>query len=294
MTKVSYVDILPGLENQYFKGLRSDDRFVFSKIAKKIGFLSSKRKKGLTQKSMLPAVSALWSVLIDEEKTAWSDAGAECGLNGWRLFVQDTCARIINDIAGVATPSLLHQSWIGNLHIEAPASEAKIIQIHPHFYWVSQKIFGKKGMFSPVLINEDLALPLKISLNYSSNLEAINGASFAKFYARVWHSYQGADLFTDLEIPLDLVSDWQHAEATLTSLIGYVVRYDLYLWISGLQGDLYFDNIKAEHSGQNWVRDPFCKDVNQGFTRAFYQIPKHWAGITLPSGAYFESVYKDF
>lgn len=294
MARTSYVDILPGLENQFYSGLRADDRFVYSKLAKKIVLLSYKRKKGLSQRSLLPQVAELWAGLSEAQKNAWSEAGAESNLNGWRLFVQDTCARIVNDLPGAATPSLLHQSWVGNIHIEDPASEAKIIQIHPHFYWISKKVYGKKGMYEPVLINEDLALPVTISLNYSSDLTAINGSPFAKFYARFWHSYQGADLETDLEIPLDLVTGWKNAEATLSALAGYVVRYDLYLWISGLRGDLYFDNIKAVHSGQNWARDPFCKDVNQGFTRAFYQVPKHWAGVTLPEGAWFESNYKDF
>jgi hypothetical protein len=316
VAKTSYVDILPGLENQFFTGLRSDDRFIFSKVVKKIALLSAKKKKGLSQRSMLPAVAALWAGLSAEEKDVWNVAPSggqvaffgvaglgisifgksvtDSGLNGWRLFVQDTCARIINEMAGTATPSLLHQSWVGNIHIAAPASEAKIIQIHPRFYWISRKVTGKKGMYEPVVVTEDLALPVKISINYSSNLSAVNGSPFAKFYARFWHSYQGADQYTDLEIPFDLVSNWKNAEATLTTLLGYVIRYDLYLWISGLTGDLYFDRVESYHSGQNWARDPFCLDVNQGFTRAFYQIPKHWAGVTLPEGAYFESTYKDF
>lgn len=294
MAKTSYVDILPGLENQFFSGIRRDDRFVFSKLVKKIDLLSRKKKVGLTQRSMLPAVAVLWEGLSGAEKTAWSNAGAKMGLNGWRLFVQDTCARIINEMPGVAIPSLLHQSWVGQLHIEAPASELKIIQIHPKFYWISRKVPKTKGMYEPVLITEDLALPVKISLNYFSNLEVVSENNFAKFYARFWHSYQGADRYTDLEIPLDYVSDWKNAEIDISELLGYVIRYDLYLWISGLTGDLYIDNIKSEHSGQNWVRDTFCKDINQGFTRAFYQIPKHWAAITAPEGAWYESIYKDF
>lgn len=316
MAKTSYVDILPGTETQFFTGIRRDDRFVFSKLAKKLVFFSVKKKKGLTQRSMLPQVAALWAGLSDAQKLDWKAAGAECNLNGWRLFVQDTCARIVNEMPGAATPSLLHQSWVGNIHIEAPASEAKIIQIHPHFYWVSKKVTGKKGMYEPVLVTEDLALSFKISLNYSSNLAVINGSPFAKFYVRFWHSYQGADQYSDFIIPLDFDTSgeepdgWKKAEATISlfgvdnfgnimcgsesELLGYYIRYDLYLWISGLTGDLYFDNIKVEHSGQNWARDPFCKDVNQGFTRAFYQIPKHWAGVILPDGAWFESIYKDF
>lgn len=294
MAKTSYVDILPEQEEAYYKNLQSSDRFVFSRIIKKNPFLSVRRKAGLALRSLLPQIAEIWAGFSSGEKEAWSDAGAECGLNGWRLFVQDQALRIKNEMAGVATPSLLHQSLVGDIRIEDPATEAKIIQIHPHFYYVSRKVYGKKGMFVPVLVTEDLALPVTISLNYSANLVSQGGGSFAKFYARFWHSYQGVDRYTDLEISLDYVCCWQNAEVEVTTLLGYPIRYDLYIHLFNLRGDLYFDNVKVEHSGQNWVRDPFCKDVNQGFTRAFYQVPKHWAGVILPAGAVFESVYQDF
>jgi len=294
MAKVEYVDILPELESAFFSGLRFGDRFVGSRIAKKFTFFSRKKKKGLSARSLLPAISDLWAGLSDAEKLSWTEAGAECDLNGWRLFVQDCSARIINDMAGVATPSLLHQSWIGNLKIETPASEIKIVQLHPRSYWVSRKVVGKKGMYEPVLVTEDLSLPCKISLNYSSDLASQGGEVFAEFYARFWYSYQGVNLYEELEIPLDYSTGWKYAEATLTSLTSYVVRVDLYFHLKGLRGDLYFDNVKLEHSGQNWVRDPFCKDILQGFTRAFYQIPQNWAGVILPAGSQFDSIYKDF
>jgi hypothetical protein len=197
-------------------------------------------------------------------------------------------------MAGVAIPSTFHQSWIGNIKIEDPASEIKIVQLHPRNYWVSRKVGGKKGMYQPVLVTEDLGLPCKIALNYSSDLSSQGGEVFAKFYARFWYSYQGVNLYHELEIPLDYATDWKYAEVTLPSLTSYVVRVDLYFHLKGLRGDLYFDNIKLEHSGQNWCRDPFCKDILQGFTRAFYQIPKNWAAVTLPVGAQFDSIYKDF
>ena len=294
MAKTSTVDILPELEEDFYRDLQSSDRFVFSRIIKKSSFLSVRRKRGVTQRSLLPQVSAIWATLSSGEKEAWANAAAESNLNGWRLFVQDQCLRIKNEIAGVATPSLLHQSYVGDLRIEAPATEAKIIQIHPHFYYVSRKVYGKKGMYVPVKVTEDLALPVTISLNYSANLVSQGAGSFAKLYARFWHSYQGVDRYTDLEISLDYVCGWQNAETEITTLLGYPIRYDLYIHLYNLRGDLYFDNIEVEHSGQNWARDPFCKDVNQGFTRAFYQIPKHWSGVILPDGAIFESVYQDF
>lgn len=294
MARTSYIDIMPELENQFFTGIRSGDRFQFARVGRKYALLSRKRKVGVSQRSLLPQIAALWAGLSGAEKTAWTNAAAEMNLNGWRLFVQDTAARIINDMSGVATSSLLHQSWVGNVHIVEPAVEAKIVQIHPHFYWVSQKVVGKKSVYEPVLVTEDLALPVTISLNYKSDLTSQGGGAFAKMYARFWYSYQGVNLYDELIINLDLLHDWQYAEAVISSLQSIVIRYDLYIHLYNLRGDLFFDNIKVIHSGQNWARDPFCKDINQGFTRAFYQIPKHWAAVTLPEGAYFESIYKDF
>jgi hypothetical protein len=294
MAKTTYIDILPGLEQSFFNGVKSSDRFMYSRIAKKQIYYTKKSVKGLTARSLLPTIAAAWGAFSGAQRLDWYNAGHESNLNGYRLFVQDKSLRIKNDLAGNATPSLLHQSFVGNLKIESPADAIKIVQLHPHFYWISQKVYGKKGMYQPVLVTEDLALPITISLNYKSELTESSSPSYAKFYARFWHSYQGVDRYTDLEIPLDYSSGWKNATATLTTLIGYVIRYDLYFDLHGLQGDLYFDNIVIEHSGQNWARDPFCKDVNQGFTRAFYQIPKHWAAVTLPDGSQYDSIYKDF
>lgn len=294
MAKVEYVSLIPAESELYYSGLTAQDRFTFPRVTRKVALYTKKKIKGLTQKSLLPQISEIWATFTDEQKTAWSDAGAECNLNGWRLFVQDMCIRIKNEMSGPATPDLLHQSWIGNIRIDEPDSQVKIVQYHPHSYWVSKKVYGKKGMYEPVVVTEDLSLPLEISLNYSSDLEAVAEGWFTKFYALVWYSYQGADLFEEVPINLDLVTDWKNATATLTSTIGYVVSYALFFHLSGVQGNLYFDNVKAEHSGQNWVRDPFCKDINQQFTKAFYQIPKHWGAIVLPSNSWYDSIYEDF
>ena len=294
MAKTSYVDILEGMEEVYFKTLQSSDRFVVPRVRKKIPFLSRKRKKGVTQRSLLPQIAIMWNNFSAGQKTAWGDAGAESDLNGYRLFVQDQCLRIKNDLAGPATPSLLHQSLVGVLQIDEPAEELKIIQIHPRNYWVSRKVRGTKSQYEPVVVTEDLALPLKISLNYRAELESTGPGSFAKFYALVRSSYQGINFNNYAEIDLDLITDWKNDEDTLTEIPGYVVAYNLFFHIYKMRGTLYIDNVKAEHSAQNWVRDPFCKDINQGFTRAFYQIPKHWSAITAPSGSWFESFYIDW
>lgn len=294
MAKVEYVDILPATSELYYRSLTAQDRFTHARITKKVTHFSRKKVKGLTQKSLLPQVAEAWALLSPAEKTAWTTAGAERNLNGWRLFVQDKCARIKNDLAGNATPTTLHQSWVGNLKIEAPASELKILQIHPIFYWVSKKVTGKKGMYVPTKVTEGFSLPLVLTLSYSSNLSSVGDGSFAKFYAVVWSSYQGVDRETVLEIPLDLVSNWKTVSDTLSSVIGYIVGYTLYFHLYNVRGDVYIDNVKATHSGQNWVRDTYCEDILQGFTRAFYQIPQNWSAETLPDGAFYDSIYKDF
>lgn len=294
MAQTSYIDILPELELSFFADLQPGNRFQYARIARKNLLLSRKAKKGISQRSLLTEISLAWATLSEAQKLAWSVAGAECNLNGWRLFVQDYCARRVNDLPDLATPTSLHQSWIGQIHIQDPASEAKLIQVHPHFYYVNQKVHGTKSQYSPVLVTEDLTMPFELGLNYFSNLVAAGPDPYAKIYALFWYSYQGVDHYHSLEIPLDLQSDWKTATATLVNLTSYIIRYDLFIHLHDLRGDLYFDNVKAIHSGQNWVRDPFCKDINQGFTNNYYQIPKHWAAITAPSGVIFESVYKDF
>lgn len=327
MAKTSYVDVLYGLEDSFFAGLKVSDRFQYSRLVKKTALYSVTRKKGVSARSLLSTISALWAGFSPVEKTAWNDAAdvqkevynssdfiidnafygkATFGLarygkhislsnsSGWRLFVQDQCARIKNDIAGVATPSLLHQAWVGNLKLGASGAEFKIVQLHPRFYWIYRKVAGKKGMYEPVPVIEDLELPVVITLNYKSDLSVVSSPNFAKFYARFWYSFEGVNSYYDLEIPLDYSSVWKTASATLTVLSGYAIGYELYFNIKGLTGDLFIDNAQIVHSFQNWARDSYCNDIDQGFTKGFYQIPAHWAAILLPSDSSFESIYKDF
>jgi hypothetical protein len=294
MAKVSYVDLLPGIEPGYYSNLTMFDRFTAPHVGMKKTFFSHKRVEGLTQRSLLPQIAADWALLSGAQKTVWTNAGAVRGLNGWRMYVADKCARIKNGLTGEITPSLLHQSWVGHIKISSPAEEIKIAQLHPRFYWISRLVHGHKGQREPVKITEAFVIPLEISLNYKTDLVSTGTGSFAKFYADVWYSYQGRDLIMTVEIPLDFVADWNNASATLYEIIGHSIGYTLYFHLYKLTGDLYIDNVKATHSGQNWVRDTYCEDIYQTFSKVFYQIPDHWAPVVLPSGAEYDSVYEDF
>ena len=291
MAKTTYSLIPAGFDFSFANALQSGDRFTFARYRRKLAFFSRRRRAGLTQKSLLPQIAVLWKNLSALEQQSWSAAGAICGLSGWRLFVSDTSLRIINDMSGVSIPSLLHQQYVGQLAIEAPANKIIIAQLHPQTYWISRKVTASKNQYVPVRITEKFSLPLTISLNYKSNLTAFGGVPRCRFYAIVYSSYQGLTRETLCEIPLDLSRDWVNASATIDWVIGLVRGYSLFFSLENVRGSLYVDNIRAEHSGQNWVRDPFCKDINQSFTKAFFQIPKHWAPVDLPYGSSFESTF---
>ena len=291
MAKTGYLDLDSAQEESYFGVLTSGDRFINTCVQRKTTLLSARRKKGVSQRSLLPACSEAWASLTTEQKDAWTLAGSYCSLNGWRLFVRDYCYRVVNGLVGIATPNNYHQALVGQLTIEAPADELKIIQPHPSVYYISKKVAGTKSMYTPIEVSERLILPLQIGLSYKSNLVKTESDGFAKFYAIVRRLYQGNNIDQVLEINIDLISDWKTATVTLSSILGQYTSYNLYIHLYHLTGTLLIDNIKAIHTSQNWVRDFSCQDIHQDFTRAFYQVPKHWTALIIPDGAFFESVY---
>jgi len=315
MAKTSYQAIPAGIEEAFFKCLKPGDRFIHARLVRNKTIISRVLKNKLTAKSLLPIIKTLWNAFSTAQKAAWTAAGAVCGKNGYRLFVQDQSYRIKYDLAGVATPSIYHQFKVGYLKIEAPANELKIEQLHPQFYWVLAAVKGKKGMKEPVKITENFTLPLIIGMNYKSSLVSQGAGSFARLYAEVWSIYQGRDIKTQFYIDIDFDTanfaafgfaefgawefgnfageDWAVVEATCDFVHGLAIGYDLFIHLYNLRGDLYIDNINAEHNAQNWARDPFCLDINQTFTKAFYQVPKHWAAVILPNGAGYDSVYPE-
>jgi len=242
MARVSFIDVPESLEELYWAGLQSGDRFTIPRIIRKSAFFSREKIANLTAKSYLPICSELWKGFTDQQKEDWKNVDPGPHPHGWRTFVADQSKRIKFGIEGVATPNQYHQDMVGAIIIEAPADEVKLIQYHPAQYYVSHKVTGKKSMYEPVSVTEALALPLKITLNFKSDLvstiEIINwgygekiygeaiygedgiGNPFAKFYAKVLYFYQGQNLYEYLEINIPLQSDWASANATLSEVLG--------------------------------------------------------------------------
>lgn len=293
MARLSYVDINPADEEMFFKGLTPQSQFLYSRMKKKTFIFSAKKKKSMSARSFLPAISSLWSALSPTEKALWTTCGAYSALNGWRFFVAEQSIRLKLGLSVPNVPVISHQAWIGHLSIGGSATQIKIAQYHPSTYYVHHKVTGKKGLYAPVLVTETMYLPLMIGISYRADLTPVGGSQIAKFYAVVRSSYQGIDRENIVEI--DFVNDdtWHIETATLSNVLGYVIGYTLYIHLFGYTGDLYFDNVKAVHGSVNWVRDKNCSDIKVTFSNQYYQIPKHWVALELPSGAVYDSDYID-
>jgi hypothetical protein len=292
MTLISYQEIPPELDTLYKKALQSGDRFTFSRIRVKKLFSSRAKKKGLTEKSLIVLLAPVWATFDSATKLAWNNAGLVIGLTGFKLFIKDTGLRMKNEMAGYSMPSLLHQARFGRLHIEAPATNIKITQLHPLNYWVQKKVRGTRDQFEPVKITESFDLPLDIKISYKANLTASGALPSATFYCEVYSNYQGETIITPCTIYLVFSTDWREATASISSVVGVVRGYSAFIKINDARGDLYIDNVEINHSGLNWARDPACNEIDQSFTKAFFQIPKHWEAISVPSGAQFDSFFE--
>lgn len=291
MAKITYLTVPPELEALYWQCLQSGDRFTVPRIRVKTGLLSKRKKLNLAQRSFLPQIRDIWVRFTPEQQAAWKTADFHNQKHGWRSFVADQTQRIKLGLTGSVTPNAYHQDIVGKIIIESPATELKIIQPHPFVYWTKKAVSGKKNMYTLVKVTERLTLPLNIGISFKSDLVATGEGAFAKYYADVLHFYQGQNLHTYLEVDCPLVSNWTRDENTLSDVLGFAVSYNLYIHLYNVQGEFHFDNVVAEHTSQNWARDILCKNVSQDFTGAFYQVPKHWSAITMPSGSAFYSEY---
>lgn len=294
MAKTTYQLIPPELALSYNKTLVSGDRYIIPRVRRKVLFFSRNRKKGLTEKSLIPVLAPVWNDLEQGQRDLWTSTGALSRLSGFKHFLKDKGFRIKNELEGYAEPSIFHQVEVGLLRVEEPATGLKIKQLHPLEYWVLRKVPKTKSQFQPVQIIESFDLPLEIQINYKTNLVSAGTDPFAKFYCIVYSHYQGLLIETQCEINLPLVGGWDTANSTISNVKGIVRGYTAFLEIHNARGDFYFDNVRIEHSGQNWARDPFCNSIETTFTKAFYQVAKHWVAVDVPEGAFYRSVYENF
>lgn len=291
MAKTQSISVPDELKNQYNKAIELSDPFTFGVAQAHKALTPDARKIVLRNQSLFKFLSPLWKALTTEEKQVWKDAAVYSNITGWQLFISDNSARIRASLPLDIPPSDFWQVRAGTLTIESPATEIILSQSHPQSYWVASKVVGASWKKQLVKITEFFSLPLDLEIRYKSDLTPVGGTQRARYYATVWTSYQGIDIYTDFSIDFDPESDWTFASLEIDGLRGIIVGYTLYIEIVGYTGELLFDNIRAVHSGMNWAQDPRCDAINQTFTKAFSIVPPFWTPVSLPAGATFSSQF---
>jgi len=291
MAKTSYLQIDPTVLDAYDNALQSGDRFTYTRVSRKLLYPSRTKIKGLTQKSLLPAVASAWALLSPSVQTDWKNAGASAGLNAFKAYTKDKIIRLQMGLTDDAVPSVLHQDLVGKLSVVAPASSIKIAQQHPFSYFIYKKITGTKSQYSPVPVIESFSMPVEIGISYKSALTSVGSGARARFWIEIVSSYQGQDLISVVACDFSLVSDWSRLTKSISEVKGLARGYTAYLEIFNAVGDVWFDDVLIEHNSQNWARDPNCDNISQSFTKQFAQIPRHWVAVDTPDGSEYRSIY---
>lgn len=291
MAKTESIEVPDELKNLYNAALERSDPYVFGTVQAHKSMPSDARRKYLRENSLFTFLSPIWRSLSTEQKLVWKEAGVYSGISGWQLFISDNAARIRHELPLDIPPSDLWQVRAGTLNIDSPATELILKQDHPQSYYVTRKVPGAPWKSELVFLTEVFGFPLSLAMRYKADLTPVGDTQSARYYARVWSSYQGVDRFTDCEIPFNPSTDWTLGEASIENVIGHVIGYTLYIEIIGYTGQLLFDNIRAVHSGSNWALDPRCDAINKIFKKAFAIVPPFWVPLSLPTGATFSSQF---
>lgn len=293
MAKISYQDVPVGYDQIIRKSLTPADRFIIPRVS--VVKIISRRKllKGVKQKTYLPEIASAWASFTTAQKNLWVSAGLKSNMTGYKHFTKEYILRIKNGLNPITVPSIYHQGNVGKIHIDWPASKLIIRQDHPVYYYIKSKVRGTKSQYEPKVTTEFVTFPFNVYISYKSSLYSLNQNYKAKIIIRLISNYQGRDIETLKEFDFTLDTDWNEVNFNIDEVFGKFRYYNVKLHFENVRGQFYFDNFKLYHSGKNWARDTMCNDIHQDFTRAFYQVSKHWIADHIETGANFESVYLD-
>lgn len=284
------------------KSIQQRDRFKYGVVQSQRRVLSRRQRALLTRPaitnspmkgrgSLFKKFSPMWRALLTSQKNNYKAGGVPSFLTNWQLYISDNAARLRNSLPLEVPVSELWQVRTGRIVINSPASSLVLKQEHPRNYNVTRKIRGTPWKEEVIPIQEYFFIPIQLQIRYKTNLTAVGGVQRARYFARIWSSYQAVKIYTDVAIDFDPSTDWQYAEVELSQIKGMIISYTLYIEIVGYRGEILFDNLRCIHSGQNWVRDPRCDNVTRTFSGGFSSVAPFWEVVEQPTGANFATVY---
>lgn len=228
-------------------------------VAKKRLSYARKQLKTLPSLSSMYEAADAWKQLTSGEKSSWADAGLECGLSAYNLFIQDKVYRIINSIAGNATPSDAHQYLVGHLYLPNSAG---------HFLL---RMVG----------TSTFTFPASLHIHFKTILTDENPSNgYLKIRFKYKYDAGGGELEQTNEISLSLNSDWTSQNTTITEKTAQTEHWELEIEGNYLHGDFWFDNFYVS-SAEGYVNfDSNCERVS-----------KYFNFLIQPNNSIIESIY---
>jgi len=258
MALVMGITLPAGLEIIYNKQIKMYDISVLCNVGKNPQFFPRDKFYTLRGITYLFQIAYAWSSLSDELRDEWKLAGNVIGQHGYNLYVQEKSYRLKYGIGGEPTPSLYHQYTVGHINIQSPASSAFIAQYN----------------------NRRINFPASFELCFKTNLTSAGSNPYAQLKFTWTRYYEGQNIESTEIIDLPLVSGWDKRKKWITQYKGIRGKWRLELELNDVTGDIWFDNVIVEYSGEIKINDPYCLDV-----------VKWWKGVNLPEGVTFETVY---
>jgi len=243
-----------------------DKRYNRRFFASGIGNVTKKRTlfrrediKNLPTYSLLTQCADAWFLLTSGEKAAWETAALACDLSGYNLFIQDKTYRLMNEIAGNATPNNYHQYLVGHLDIPEGAGDF---------------LLKKVG-------NEIMSLPATLHINRNAVLTADPaGGEFIKVrFSYVYDDGGGPEWQSD-ELSLAKSSSWGTETLAITQQTNPTGVFYLEIEGHNVKGDFYFDNFYVSDLNGILTSDRPCEKVENKFN-----------GIIIPAGMTYSSIY---
>lgn len=258
MALVMGITLPAGIDIIYNKTLRMYDISVMCNVGKNPRFFPRSKKYTLREITYLFDIAYSWSQLSDETKDEWNFASNIIGQHGYNLYVQDKSYRKKHGLPGDATPSIYHQYLVGHINIAYPATSALITQYN----------------------SRRVNFPASFELCFKTDLTVVGGDPYCRLKFTWTRYYRGENIESTETLNIPLTSGWDKLKKWITYYKGIRGKWRLELELNDVIGDIWFDNVIVEYSGEIKVNDPFCMDV------VYW-----WEATNLSEYVTFETVY---
>ena len=258
MPLIMGITLPAGMEIIYNKAIRMYDISVLCNVGKNPQFFPRKKFYTLKEITYLFQIAYAWGLFSDDTKDEWNFAANVTGQHGYNLYVQDKSYRIKNAIGGNADPSIYHQFKVGHLNIASPASSALITQ------------------YKKTRVN----FPASFELCYKTALTADGANPYVRLKFTWTRYYMGQNIESTEVIELPLSSGWDKRKKDITQDKGIRGKWRLELELNDCYGDIWFDNVFVQYSGEIQTLDPYCLEVD-----------KFWERTDLLEGVTLETIY---